>query len=74
MEKEIKITLEDLERMLNRQKEIVIEKLSDHTSYWNGDSTESHYRSVNINKEKFSKQGMTSRFPEDFNVLKKYIR
>jgi hypothetical protein len=71
---EIKISIEDLERMLRRQKEIVIEKLSDQTGYWNGDSDAGNYRMVNINKEKFTEQGMGSRFPEEFIVLKKYCR
>lgn len=71
---EIKITLQDLEIMLNRQKQIVVETLSDHTGYWNADSTEGAMKTVNINKDRFSERGMNSRYPEDFNVLKKYLK
>lgn len=71
---EFQITLEQLEKLLIEQKRIVIEKLSGRTGYWNADSTEGNYKTVNINMEKFRQQGMSADYPNDFNVLKSYLK
>lgn len=71
---ELKLTIEDLERLLNEQKRIVIEKLSGHTYYYNNESTESVAKDLPINKTKFSEVGMQAKFPSDFETLKRYVK
>jgi len=73
--KEITISIEDLERMLKRQKEIVVECLLSSTTGWNGKKTEpGHVESVEINMPKFISQGEGAAYPEEFKTLKKYVR
>lgn len=70
----ITISIRDLERLLNRQKELTIDCLMWSTTGWNGkDLPAGHVESVEINKEKFKDQGMKSSFPEEFNTLKRYL-
>lgn len=70
---ELKITLHQLENLLNEQKRLVVEKLSGHTYSYNKESTEGHLKDLPIDKDKFSEIGMSSRFPEDFNTLRRYV-
>lgn len=74
MSTKIEITIEQLEYLLNRQKRIVIDKLKGCTSYWNGESTPAVSKAINIDDEKFLESGLESKFPEDFIILKKYIK
>lgn len=74
MEAEIKITITQLEYLLDQQKEITIERCMQNTSFYNSESTEGHMKSLPIDKEKFVKNGLTANYPHDFTVLKKYIK
>lgn len=71
---EIKITIQQLESLLNQQKEIVIEKLAGQSSYYNLESDGGHMKTLPINKDKFREAGIQARFPDEFVVLKKYVR
>ncbi len=71
---ELKITLEQLERLLNEQKNNVIERLSGHTYAYNKESTEGHYKDLPIDKEKFFEIGMKAEYPSDYETLKRYVR
>lgn len=70
----IQISIEDLEGMLNEQKRNVIDNLSGSSSYYNEESTDGHQKSLPIDKEKFYELGIKSRYPNDFNILKRYIK
>lgn len=71
---EIKITLEQLESMLREQKQIVIERLSGSSSYYNSTNTDGCINTLPIDKDKFKEHGMQARYPSDFEVLKKYLK
>lgn len=69
----LKISLIQLENLLNKQKEIVCEKLLYSSGQYNTESNEGHYKTLPIDKEKFKKIGINSNYPEDFNILCKYL-
>lgn len=71
---EINITITELERLLNKQKELVIKNLCGTSSYYNSQNTAGHSNSLPIDEIKFKEQGMASSFPNEFITLKKYIR
>jgi hypothetical protein len=70
---ELKITVKQLESLLFEQKIKVIEKLLGQTGYYNSESDAGNYRSLPIDKDKFKETGLAASFPEDLNVLKKYV-
>ena len=74
MENKISITIYELEALLNEQKKIVIENLVSASSYYNSTNTSGSVSSLPIDKEKFYSLGMKSRFPNEFNVLQKYLK
>lgn len=67
------ITLEQLENLLNQQRELVIDRLLHTSSYWNGDSKPGHQLSVNIVEDRFIETGRKTPLPEDVMVLKRYL-
>jgi|WetSurMetagenome_2_1015567.scaffolds.fasta_scaffold1042832_1 hypothetical protein len=69
----IEMTLEQLESLLNEQKRITVEKCLGHNYYYNKESTDGHAKSLPIDEDKFKKQGMEAKYPNDFEVLKKYL-
>jgi hypothetical protein len=71
---EFKITLAQLETLLNEQKGLVIERLKGQSYTYNKESTESHLKDLPIDMDKFYELGMSSKFPEDFNTLRRYIK
>ena len=73
-EQEIKITIHELERMLKEQKQLVVDKLIGQSGYYNTESDAGNYRPLTIDKVKFTEEGLKSRFPDEFNTLKKYVR
>lgn len=74
METKISISLNDLKRMLDQQKEIVIDTLLGQTYTYNKESIDGELKSMqNIDKDKFRKLGSQARYPDDFNVLKKFL-
>ena len=68
----MEITIEQLERLLQEQKRITIEKLLGSTTYYNSENTDSVLKSLPIDKEKFIELGMKARFPDDIETLKRY--
>lgn len=70
----IEMTLEQLKSLLNEQKRITIEKCLGHNYFYNKESTEGHAKTLPIDEDKFRKQGMEAEYPNDFKVLKKYLR
>lgn len=68
----MEISLEQLELLLKEQKRLVIEKLSQHTYMYNTESTDSHTKSLPIDKEKFMEIGMKTELPRDIQILKNY--
>lgn len=71
---EIKISIQQLEALLDQQKEIVIEKLLNSSSYYNDDNTDGVQSSLKINKDRFEDAGRKSSYPHDFKVLTKYLK
>lgn len=69
----IKITLRELEILLQEQKRNVIDRISVNSYMYNTESTDAHARPLPIDKDKMKKVGMDASFPEEFNILKKYI-
>lgn len=69
----MEITLEQLQDLLQQQKDIVIDKLLNTSSYWNGENTPGHMKSINIETSKFIETGRRTPFPNDVEVLKKYL-
>lgn len=74
MSQQITITVADLERMLMQQKELIIEKLRGTSYLYNKNSTAGNSIPLDIDEEKFRKEGMTARYPDEFNTLKKYVK
>ncbi len=70
----IEMTIEQLERMLNEQKRITVEKCLGHNYCYNTESTEGHLKTLPIDEQKFKEQGMKAGYPNDFEVLKRYIK
>ena len=73
MEGQIKITIQQLEYLLNQQKEIVIEKLRGCSYLYNKESTDSNAKSLPIDEAKFKNEGLKAAYPTDFNVLKRHV-
>ena len=73
MEKKISITVSDLERLLNQQKDIVINRLLQSTSYYNGENTPGISKSLPINRKLFKEVGFSAKHPDDLIILKKYL-
>lgn len=71
---EIKISIQQLEALLDQQKELVIESLLNNSSYYNEASTPGMSISMNINKERFELTGKKASYPHDFKVLTKYLK
>lgn len=71
----MEISLEQLEQLLVEQKRLVIERLLTHTYVYNTNTTDSESVPLrDIDKIQFTKHGLGASFPNDFNILKKYIR
>lgn len=70
----IEMTLQQLRQLLDNQKVIVIERLRGSSSRYNNKSTEGQQYSLDINEEKFKREGMEARYPDDYNVLNKYLK
>lgn len=70
----IEITVDQLELLLNEQKRITVNKCLEHNYVYNKESTEGNLISLPIDEEKFKKQGMGAKFPNDFEILKKYLK
>ncbi len=54
----LEISIPELESLLNQQKTLVIERLSQQTHVYNTESTDSHYKPLPIDKDKMKKYGM----------------
>lgn len=70
----INISLHQIIWLLNQQKAKTIERLLSSTSYYNPESTEGHSKSIPIDKDKFEEIGLSAKFPEDIQVLIKYLK
>ena len=68
------LTLEQLKHLLVQQKDILIEHLACNTAHYNSESGDGRIYTLPIDKEKFREVGMKSKFPNDFNVLTKYLK
>lgn len=71
---ELKITISQLEDMLDRQKEAVIERLLGNSSSFNAKNDDGNTYAMDINKEAFRNLGMKANYPHDFNILKRYVK
>lgn len=68
------MTIEELERMLYEQKRITVEKCLSHNYIYNKESTDGHSKSLPIDEDKFKENGMSAKYPNDFEVLKRYVK
>ena len=68
------MTVEELEYLLYEQKRLAVEQCLSHSYLYNKESDEGHARPLPIDEEKFKQHGMKARFPNDFMVLKKYVK
>jgi hypothetical protein len=69
----IEIELEDLKKLLKEQIKLTAERLLDGTYQYNTESTESHLKTLPIDKNKFITKAMGTKFPDDILVLNKYL-
>lgn len=69
----IKITLRELESLLQQQKERVAERIANNSYLYNTTNTPGSSNSLPVDKDKMKKIGMEAPFPEDFNVLKRFV-
>ena len=67
------MTLDQLQELLVEQKRLTIEYLEGHNYQYNADSTDSQYKTLNIDREKMREVGMRSRFPDQFMTLKAFL-
>ena len=51
-----------------------IEKLRGENYLYNKESTEGQSKSLPIDEEKFKKSGMGAKYPNDYNVLVRYLK
>ena len=73
MENKISLTFEQLESFLDQQKLLVIEKIYGNRSYYNSENTDGYEKSLPIDKDLLTELGMKTPYPNDVNILKKYI-
>lgn len=73
MENKISLTIQQLEYMLNEQKKLVIDQLLGSSSYYNNKSTDSISIPLDINKDCFKEMAFKTKYPNDFEILKKYL-
>lgn len=70
----IEMTIEELQAILNEQKRITVEKCLSHNYCYNKESTEGNLKSLPIDEDKFKENGMSAKYPNDFDVLKRYVK
>ena len=70
----IEMTVSELENLLHEQKRLTVEKCLSHNYIYNKESTEGHAKSLPIDEQKFKEWGMKASYPNDFNVLKKFVK
>lgn len=70
----IEMTIEELERMLYEQKRITVERCLSHNYIYNTESTDGHLKTLPIDETKFKEHGMKAGYPNDFEVLKRYVK
>jgi len=68
------MTLEELQSILDQQIELVIEKLIHGSYIYNKESDDGSYKSLPIDEGKFKQIGRESKYPNDYNVLIKYLK
>lgn len=74
MDQKINITLGQLQGLLNEQKRLTADYLLGMTYYYNTESTSGQSFSIaNIDKEKFKEVANKSEYPQDLEVLKRYL-
>ena len=71
---QINFTLEQVLRLLDEQKRIVVEELRGRSAYYNKESTEGHHKTLPIDEQKFSEVGLLARYPNDIITLKRYLQ
>jgi len=67
------MTLTQLQGLLDQQKDIVVEKLRGRSGYYNKESTEGTQKTLSIDGDKFREVGGESGYPDDYNVLTRYL-
>lgn len=70
----IEMTIYQLQDMLDEQKRITVEKCLSHNYCYNKESIKGVLKSLPIDEDKFRKNGMNAGYPNDFEVLKKFIK
>lgn len=70
----IEMTVQELESLLHEQKRITVEKCLSHNYIYNKESADGCAKSLPIDEEKFKEWGMKANYPNDFNVLKKFVK
>ena len=70
----IELTIQELQQLLNEQRELTIEQCLSNSSYYNKESTEGQRWALPIDNERFVINGRHCGYPNDFIVLSKYIK
>lgn len=70
----IEMTIAQLEQMLIEQKLITVEQCLSNSHIYNKESTGACSFPLPIDDLKFKENGMKADYPNEFNVLKKYIK
>ena len=71
---EITMTLNDLRNLLDQQIKLTIHKLKSDNYLYNKETTEGHMKTLPIDEEKMFEVGGKTEYPNDYEVLKKYLR
>ena len=70
---EITMTLNDLRDLLDEQIQLTINKLKSESYIYNKESTMGSSKSLPIDEDKMFKVGRETKYPNEYNVLKKYL-
>jgi hypothetical protein len=72
-QQKIELTLDDLRDLLDKQRNITIEKCLRNSSSYNKESTPGSLKSLPIDEDKFWENGLYAHYPDDYIILKKYL-
>ena len=68
------MTLQQIENLLDEQKRLVVERLRGQSYYYNKESTDGSLKTLPIDEQRFLEVGMAAKYPDDVNVLRRYVK
>lgn len=70
----IQLTITELQTLLDEQKKLTVEKCLSESYIYNQENSGINRSYLPIDEVEFRRHGMSTPYPTDFNILKKYIK